>query len=327
MSERVLDVQGLTTVFDGEAGAAVAVAGVDLSIDAGETVAMVGESGCGKTAFAFSLLRLLKPPGRVVGGSVRLGGRDLMTLDDAALRAVRGNDAAIIFQEPSTSLNPVARVGDQIAEALLIHGKATREAAPARVVELLRRVGVPSPEIRARDYPHELSGGMRQRAMIAMALACGPKLLIADEPTTALDVTVQAQVLDLIDELKRQFRMAVLLITHDLGVVATWSDRLVVMYAGRKVEEGATRTVLDRPAHPYTKALLQARPEIADAAGRLREIPGTVPPITALPPGCSFAERCDRAEKRCREAPPPFLPVAEGHGAACFVAQRERELA
>jgi oligopeptide/dipeptide ABC transporter ATP-binding protein len=319
----LLDVRGLTTVFDTASGRAVAVNGIDLTIEAGETVAMVGESGCGKSAFAFSLLRLIKPPGRVIAGEVRLEGRDLLSIDEAELRAVRGRDASIIFQEPSTSLNPVMRVGDQIAEAMVIHGKADRVAANRRVVDLLRQVGVPAPELRVVDYPHELSGGMRQRVMIAMALACEPKLLIADEPTTALDVTIQAQVLDLLQDLKRAYRMAVLLITHDLGVVSQWSDRMAVIYAGRKVEEGPTRAVLDDPRHPYTKALLGSRPDIADVGGRLREIPGTVPPITAIPQGCAFAERCPYVEPHCRAELPFLAPMTADHTAACFVAQRK----
>lgn len=319
----LLEVRGLTVVFDVAGGQAVAVDRMDLIINVGETVALVGESGSGKTAFAFSMLRLIKPPGRVVAGEVRLEGHDLMALNEDRLRDVRGRDVAIIFQEPSTSLNPVMRVGEQIAEAMLIHGETDRADVPTRVVELLRLVGIPAPEFRMRDYPHELSGGMRQRVMIAMALACRPKLLVADEPTTALDVTVQAQVLDLLGELKQQLGMAVLLITHDMGVVAQWSDRLVVIYAGRKMEEGPTAAVLTRPRHPYTMALLAARPEIDNPAGRLREIPGVVPAITAIPSGCAFADRCSLAEAQCREALPRLVTFGSGHRAACFVAQRE----
>jgi oligopeptide/dipeptide ABC transporter ATP-binding protein len=324
-SEFAIDVRHLSTAFQLGAVQAIAVNDVSLTVRPGETVSLVGESGCGKSVFAHSLLRLVKPPGKILGGEVWVGGRDLMQLPEPELRQVRGRDVSIIFQEPATSLNPVKRVGQQVAETMLWHRTAEPDAIARRVVELFRLVGIPAPEQRAQNYPHELSGGMQQRVMIAMALACNPKLLIADEPTTALDVTIQAQVLDLLDELKRRLGMGVLLITHDLGVVAQWSDRVAVIYAGRKIEQGPTREVLDHPLHPYTRALLAARPDVADIDAPLREIPGNIPSITAIPPGCAFADRCAVAEAGCRAAVPPLLELAPGHWAACFVAQRGRE--
>jgi oligopeptide/dipeptide ABC transporter ATP-binding protein len=323
-SEFALDARHLTTAFELGAAQAIAVNGVSMTVRPGETVSLVGESGCGKSVFAHSLLRLIKPPGRILGGEVWVGGRDLLRLREPELRQVRGRDVSIIFQEPATSLNPVKRVGQQVAETMLWHQTIEPAAIGKRVVDLFRLVGIPAPELRADNYPHELSGGMQQRVMIAMALACNPKLLIADEPTTALDVTIQAQVLDLLDDLKRRLGMGVLLITHDLGVVAQWSDRVAVIYAGRKIEEGPTRAVLDQPLHPYTRALLAARPDVADIEAPLREIPGSIPAITAIPPGCAFAERCTVAEPGCRDAVPPLVELLPGHWAACFVAQRGR---
>jgi peptide/nickel transport system ATP-binding protein len=265
------------------------------------------------------------PPGRIVGGSVKLGGRDLLRLSESEMRRVRGNDVAMIFQEPMTSLNPVLTIGAQIAEALRIHQDLSRSAALAKAVEMLGLVNIPAPAQRAREHPHQLSGGMRQRAMIAMALACHPKLLIADEPTTALDVTIQAQILDLIQGLQRTLGMAIILITHDLGVVAETAQRVIVMYAGRTIEEAAVDVLFARPLHPYTRGLLASipRPPVRGDGGpapfaRLTEIPGAVPSLTALPAGCAFAPRCTWADQRCRRLAPPYEEKRQGHWAACW---------
>ena len=265
------------------------------------------------------------PPGRIVGGTVRLAGADLLALDEEAMRDVRGKDISMIFQEPMTSLNPVMTVGKQIAEALLLHEGLSRAAAQRKAVEMLRLVRIPEPEQRAKEYPHQLSGGMRQRAMIAMALACNPKVLIADEPTTALDVTIQAQILEIILELQHKLGTAVILITHDLGVVAETAQRVIVMYAGRKVEEATVEELFARPLHPYTHGLLASIPrlglmrgESAGADGRLQEIPGIVPALSNLPEGCAFAPRCAFAEERCRQAYPPYEEKRPGHWAACW---------
>ncbi|MGO8920223.1 MAG: ABC transporter ATP-binding protein [Stellaceae bacterium] len=322
----VLEVAGLTTVFFTRQGLLTAVDGVSFSLRRGETLAVVGESGCGKSMTALSLLRLVPdPPGRIVGGSVRLDGRDLLRLDAAEMRAVRGNEISMIFQEPMTSLNPVVTIGRQIAEALRLHQALPRKAAMAKAVEMLRLVRIPEPQQRAREYPHQLSGGMRQRAMIAMALACHPKVLIADEPTTALDVTIQAQILDLMQALQQQLGTAILLITHDLGIVAETAQRVIVMYAGRKVEEAAVEALFAAPLHPYTQALLQSIPRlplIAGAAGaaprRLKEIPGMVPSLVDLPPGCAFAARCAYADELCRRQIPAYEEKRPGQWAACW---------
>jgi peptide/nickel transport system ATP-binding protein len=322
----VLEVAGLTTVFFTRQGLLTAVDGVSFSLRRGETLAVVGESGCGKSMTALSLLRLVPdPPGRIVAGSVRLDGRDLLRLDAAEMRAVRGNEISMIFQEPMTSLNPVVTIGRQIAEALRLHQALSRPAAMAKAVEMLRLVRIPEPQQRAREYPHQLSGGMRQRAMIAMALACHPKVLIADEPTTALDVTIQAQILDLMLGLQQQLGTAILLITHDLGIVAETAQRVIVMYAGRKVEEAAVEALFEAPLHPYTEALLQSIPRLplitgtADSAPRrLREIPGMVPSLVGLPAGCAFAARCAHADALCRRQIPPYEEKRPGHWAACW---------
>jgi peptide/nickel transport system ATP-binding protein len=292
---------------------------VSFAVRPGETLAIVGESGCGKTITALSLIRLIpEPPGRIVAGSVRLAGVDLLTLDKGAMRRVRGREIAMIFQEPMTALNPLLTVGRQIAEMLVRHEGISRSAARGRAVDMLRRVKMPEPERRARDYPHQLSGGMRQRAMIAMALACNPKVLIADEPTTALDVTIQAQILDLIGDLQREFGTAVILITHDLGVVAETAQRVVVMYAGRKVEEALVGELFARPMHPYMRGLLGSIPRVGAAGNALHEIPGMVPPLSDLPDGCVFAPRCPLADERCRTVYPPFEPKRPNHFAACW---------
>ncbi len=327
----LLAVEDLRTYFDLRHGVVKAVDGVGFTLAPHETLAIVGESGCGKSITAHSLMRLVPdPPGRIVGGSVKLAGVDLLTLDDATMRSVRGKDIAMIFQEPMTSLNPVLTIGSQIAEAVLLHEKVSARQAWEKAVDMLRLTRIPEPEQRAREYPHQLSGGMRQRAMIAMALACNPKVLIADEPTTALDVTIQAQILDIILDLQRKLGTAVILITHDLGVVAETAQRVIVMYAGRKVEEAPVEELFARPQHPYTHGLMGSIPrlpsmrgEISNAVERLQEIPGTVPALTNLPPGCVFAPRCPHVEERCRARYPDYEEKRPGHWAACW---RSREL-
>src|SRR3954453_10655739 len=280
----VLEVSGLTTVFHSRTGVVRAVQDVSFNVEPGETLAIVGESGCGKTMTALSLMRLVPtPPGEITAGTVKLAGTDLLALDEASMRRMRGSQIAMIFQEPMTALNPLLTVGRQIAEMVSLHENVSRRAANARAVEMLHQVRIPAPERRAREYPHQMSGGMRQRAMIAMALACKPKVLIADEPTTALDVTIQAQVLDLIDDLRRELGTAVVLITHDLGVVAEVAQRMIVMYAGRKVEEGTTQDLFAEPRHPYLQGLLASIPRFGiGGSERLREIPGVVPPLSDL---------------------------------------------
>src|SRR5215813_6112694 len=300
----VLEVKGLQTVFFTNSGLFRAVDDVSFHVRRGETLAIVGESGCGKSVSALSIMRLVpNPPGRIVGGSIMLEGADILALDEARMRQIRGNRMSMIFQEPMTSLNPVIRIGDQISEAVRLHRAMSAKEAWAKAVEMLRLVRIPEPARRAEEYPHQLSGGMRQRAMIAMALACRPALLIADEPTTALDVTIQAQILALIVDLQKELGMGLILITHDLGVVAQTAQRVIVMYAGRKVEEASVETLFASPRHPYTRGLMASIPAVpatgARQNARLAEIPGTVPSLTRLPPGCAFAPRCQLAIKRC----------------------------
>jgi peptide/nickel transport system ATP-binding protein len=330
-TETLLDVAGLQTFFFTRQGIVKAVDGVGFTVRPAETLAIVGESGCGKSVTALSLMRLVPdPPGRIVGGSVKLAGVDLAGLAEDAMRGVRGKEISMIFQEPMTSLNPVMTIGRQIAEVVLLHEDLSRPAAQRKAVEMLRLVRIPEPEQRGKEYPHQLSGGMRQRAMIAMALACNPKVLIADEPTTALDVTIQAQILEIILELQRKLGTAVILITHDLGVVAETAQRVIVMYAGRKVEEAAVGELFAQPLHPYTHGLMASIPrlglmrgEIERTSGHLQEIPGMVPALTNLPPGCTFAPRCTFADDRCRKEYPPYEEQRPGHWAACW---RSREL-
>jgi peptide/nickel transport system ATP-binding protein len=319
----VLDVKGLRTVFFTNSGLFKAVDDVSFSVRRGETLAIVGESGCGKSVTALSVMRLVPdPPGRIVGGSIMLEGTDLLSLDESEMRAIRGNRISMIFQEPMTSLNPVMRIGDQITEAVRLHRQMSRKEATAKAVEMLRLVKIPEAERRAQEYPHQLSGGMRQRAMIAMALACRPALLIADEPTTALDVTIQAQILALILELQKELGMGLVLITHDLGVVAQTAQRVIVMYAGRKVEEADVETLFASPRHPYTRGLMASIPSLpslsTNADAPLVEIPGMVPSLTNLPKGCAFAPRCGLAMARCHGEYPPLQTWGENHLAACW---------
>jgi peptide/nickel transport system ATP-binding protein len=328
VSTPLLAIEDLQTHFFTRDGVVRAVDGVPYAVEAGETLAVVGESGCGKSVTALSILRLVpSPPGRIVGGAIRFEGVDLLQIGEGEMRRIRGNEISMIFQEPMTSLNPVLTVSRQITETLILHRGLTARAAAARAIEMLRLVRIPEPERRARQYPHELSGGMRQRVMIAMALACHPKLLIADEPTTALDVTIQAQILDLMRELKSEIGAAIILITHDLGVVAEMAQRVVVMYAGRKVEEAPVGDLFRRPQHPYTLGLLASVPRLGGTLGRaepprLAEIPGTVPSLSAPIVGCAFAPRCAYATERCSREAPPLEAKTAAHLAACFEGER-----
>jgi oligopeptide/dipeptide ABC transporter ATP-binding protein len=317
--QTLLAVDKLTTVFDAPGGAELrAVDEVSFEVRRGETLGLVGESGSGKSVTALSILRLVQAPGRIVSGRIWFNGRDLLPLSEREMRRVRGAGIALIFQEPMTALNPVFTVGDQIGEALRVHGLATRVGARRRAVELLDAVRVPEPDRRVRDYPHQLSGGMQQRVLIAMALACRPSLVIADEPTTALDATIQAQILELLREMRAAFDLALLLITHDLGVIAGMADRVAVMYAGRLVELGPVRAIFREPAHPYTRALLASIPR-RGAGARLSVIDGTVPPLDQLPPGCAFAPRCRDRLRPCDQAPPLPVDVGPGHSVRCYL--------
>jgi len=318
-TEPLLAIADLRVEFATDAGPVPAVRGIDLSISAGETVALVGESGSGKSVTAMSVMRLTE--GRIAAGSIHFLGRDLANLSDAEMRDVRGGQIGMIFQEPMTSLNPVFTIGRQIEEVLLLHQRLSPRAARAQAIELLQRVGIPAPERRLAQYPHELSGGMKQRVMLAMAIACRPRLLIADEPTTALDVTIQAQIMELLRSLKQEFGMAVLLITHDLGVVAHFAERVLVMYAGKLVEQGSVRDVFKRASHPYTQALLAALPDPLKPAERLEAIPGRVPSPSMLPAGCAFCARCAHAFEPCAGRQPPLFEVGHAHSAACFLRQ------
>jgi peptide/nickel transport system ATP-binding protein len=312
-----IEVKDLEVRISGEHGSFPVVSEMSFSVAPGETLCIVGESGCGKSMTALAMLRLLPEAAEIAGGKVEVGGVDLTALPQHAIEDMRGEEIAMIFQEPLTALNPVMRIGDQIAESVLRHRGGSRRAAWAKAVEALKLVQMPDAERRAYQYPHELSGGMRQRAMIALSLACEPKIIVADEPTTALDVTIQAQILGLIADLQRRLGTALVLITHDLGVVAEVADRVIVMYAGRKVEEASVYDLFDHPLHPYTKGLMGAIPR-GRSAERLTDIPGTVPPMWDLPKGCAFAPRCTGASPRCLEERPPFEEKRPGHFAACF---------
>ena len=323
----LLEVENLQTHFRAADGINRAVDGLNFHVNERETVAIVGESGCGKSVTAMSILRLIpEPPGKIAG-SIRFNGRDLLTLSDKEMRAIRGNEISMIFQEPMTSLNPVLTVGKQIGETLRLHQGMSSNQAEARAVEMLKLVGIPEPERRVREYPHQLSGGMRQRVMIAIALACNPKLLIADEPTTALDVTIQAQILDLMRDLKNTVGAAIVIITHDLGVVAEVAERVIVMYAGRKVEEAAVAKLFQNPRHPYTQGLLGSMPKLGSSLSgeetRLQEIPGLVPSLKRKIDGCVFATRCAYATDLCRTIAPALEEKGEGHIAACHYAIKE----
>jgi peptide/nickel transport system ATP-binding protein len=317
-ADALLTVEHLTTVFDTARGAIAAVDDVSFDVRAGETLGLVGESGSGKSVTALSIMRLVQPPGRIAGGGIRFKGRDLLGLSESEMQAVRGAEISLIFQEPMTALNPVFTIGDQIAETLIVHGRANRRAAAAKAVELLEAVKIPNAAARVRDYPHQLSGGMRQRVLIAMALACSPALVIADEPTTALDVTIQAQILDLLREMKSAYHLSLLLITHDLGVIAETADRVAVMYAGRIVEQGAVRGIFRDPKHPYTRGLLASMPG-GGRGQRLRAIEGTVPMLGALPAGCAFHPRCPDRFEPCTSAPPPDYVTGPGQLAKCYL--------
>ena len=325
MPDSLLEIRGLKTHFATDDGMVRAVDGVDLTIARGETLGVVGESGCGKTVTAMSVLKLIAmPPGRIVEGRILWRGRDLVPLPPEKMNRIRGKEIAIVFQEPMTSLNPVYTVGEQIAEVVRLHENVGRRAALDKTVEMLRLVHIPNPERRLHDYPHQFSGGMRQRVMIAMALSCNPQLLIADEPTTALDVTIQAQILELLQEMKSRFGMAIMLITHAMGVVAETAQRVVVMYAGKVIEEAPVEKLFGRPSHPYTKGLIRSIPRIDKAATRktrLEAIAGVVPSLLDPPPGCRFAPRCPYAIASCREAVPPLREIEPGHRVACVRAE------
>lgn len=321
---RLLDVSDLKVTFGTRYGTVTALDSVSFHVDQGETLGIVGESGCGKSITALSLMGLIpSPPGKLAAGSIKFLGKELIGMPAAQLRGLRGSDMAMIFQEPMTSLNPVFTVGDQIAEAITLHQNLDHENALKKAIELLDRVGIPSPEKRAHDFPHQLSGGMRQRVMIAMAVSCRPKILIADEPTTALDVTVQAEIFDLLNEVQREFGAAIILITHDMGAISEMADRVAVMYAGRIIEEGHADAILDHPQHPYTRGLISCIPSLDQTRDRLREIPGIVPPLHELGAGCAFAKRCDHAFERCYSARPALSKLGH-HPNACFAVEEQK---
>ena len=326
----LLELQGLKTYFYSDEGEARAVDGVSYKILAGETLGVVGESGCGKSVTALSIMRLVpSPPGKTVGGKILFKGRDLVGLDDAEIRELRGNDISMIFQEPMTALNPVYTIGNQIGETVRLHQGLDKDAARAKAIEMLAKVGIPSPEKRVDEYPHQLSGGMRQRVMIAMAMACGPELLIADEPTTALDVTIQAQILDLISDLQKQEGMSVLLITHDLGVVAETAHHVAVMYAGKVVEYAPVAELFAAPKHPYTIGLFKSLPDLASSGERLYTIPGIVPSAFRFPSGCRFRTRCPIATDKCASTEPPLIELqgtTVGHTVACHHLEEAEKL-
>lgn len=320
----LLEIEDLHVTFNTRHGKVTALDSVSLHVNGGETLGIVGESGCGKSITALSVMGLIpSPPGQIASGSIRLNGEELTAATPARMRAIRGAEMAMIFQEPMTSLNPVFTIGAQIAEAIMLHQKVGAREAMRDSVALLDRVGIPSPEARARDFPHQLSGGMRQRVMIAMAVSCRPKMLIADEPTTALDVTVQAQIFDLLNEIQRDFGAAIVLITHDMGAIAEMADRVAVMYAGRVIETAGADDVLDHPQHPYTRGLIDCIPNIAQGCATLREIPGVVPPLHQLGTGCAFAARCDHAQDRCLHEKPKLADHGH-HPVACHAVEEGR---
>lgn len=320
----LLEVKDLRTYFFTQEGVVKAVDGISYELNEGETLGIVGESGCGKSVHALSIMRLIPwPPGKIMSGEVIFDGEDLLKLDDDEMRRIRGKQIAMVFQEPMTSLNPVLTIERQLTEALELHLQMDRAAATKRAVELLQMVGIPDPERRVKQYPHQFSGGMRQRVMIAMALSCNPRLIIADEPTTAVDVTIQAQLLELMKELTKQFGVALIIITHNLGVVARYADRVNVMYAGKIIEKGSSRDIYKNPKHPYTLGLLHSVPRLDQPRKeKLDPIGGQPPDLVNLPPGCSFRDRCRYAIERCAREVPPLIPVGDGHLSACWVADR-----
>ena len=330
--QKLLQVENLQVEFKTRRGTALVLNGVDFEVNQGETLCVVGESGCGKSMTALALLRLIpQPPGRIRAGRVMFQGEDLLQVSESRMREVRGNRISMIFQEPMTSLNPVYTVGDQIGESLRLHAGLNPKQARQRSIEMLQQVGIPAAERRVDDYPHQMSGGMRQRVMIAMALACRPDILIADEPTTALDVTVQAQIFDLLRDLQREKGTAIVMITHDMGVVSEMADRVMVMYAGRVIERGTTEQVLSHPGHPYTQGLIKCLPELGSSRHaertELTEIAGVVPSIWELGSGCAFRERCPHAMPRCASEVPPMVSADEGHGVACWLMENPLERA
>lgn len=317
--EKLVEVKNLKTYFYTEEGVVKAVDGVDFEIYPGETLGVVGESGCGKSVTSLSIMRLVEsPPGKIEAGEINFKNKDLTKLSNKEMRKIRGNDISMIFQEPMTSLNPVYTIGDQIAEAIMLHKKVKRKEAMRQAVEMLKKVGIPLPEQRVKEYPHQLSGGMRQRVMIAMALSCDPQLLIADEPTTALDVTIQAQILELMNSLKEKYGMAIMMITHDLGVIAEVSDRVAVMYAGKVIEYTDVDTLFEDPKHPYTWGLMNSIPKLDRDVDRLEAIPGSVPSPLNFPDGCKFNTRCPLAEGKCYEVEPDLEEVVKGHKVRCW---------
>ncbi|HET7581110.1 MAG TPA: ABC transporter ATP-binding protein [Bacillales bacterium] len=320
MEERLLEVEGLKTHFFTDRQKVPAVNGVDFSIQRGETLGIVGESGCGKSVTSLSIMQLLHDtPGKIVNGNITFDGRNLLSLSEKEMRKIRGNEISMIFQEPMTSLNPVKKIGAQISEAVRLHLKFDKREAKNRTIDMLKLVGIPRAEQIIHEYPHQLSGGMRQRVMIAMAMSCNPKLLIADEPTTALDVTIQAQILALMQHLKEEENMSMILITHDLGVVAEMCDRVVVMYAGKVVEEADVLELFDHPKHPYTKGLIKSIPKLHQNAKRLDSIPGNVPDPSNIPKGCKFAPRCSEVMDLCWGKEPELRPVQNGHNCRCWL--------
>ncbi|RXT05815.1 ABC transporter ATP-binding protein [Ammoniphilus sp. CFH 90114] len=322
MTDKLLEIKGLRTHFFSDSGEIPAVDGIDLYVRRGEVLGVVGESGCGKSVTSLSVMRLVpNPPGKIVGGTMSFKGEDLVSASEKRMRKIRGNEIAMIFQEPMTSLNPVYTIGDQIGETVRLHRNLSKKEAKQHAIDMLRKVGIPRPEQIVDEYPHQLSGGMRQRVMIAMAMSCDPELLIADEPTTALDVTIQAQILDLMRNLNKETGAAIMMITHDLGVVAEMCDRVVVMYAGKVVEEGDVRTIFKNPQHPYTKGLIQSVPRMDDNKDRLYSIPGNVPTPGSMPKGCRFAPRCESIIDRCKEEMPELVSLEAGHKCRCWLQQ------